>query len=618
MTGNAPERSSATATTSEQRAALRRDDESKPKTVSSSMRSARWLTLRRVRLATGLVLFSYVALHLANHALGLVSLGAMERGLVFMEWLWQSAPGTVALYASLSAHLALGLWALYERRHLRWRRGEIVQIGLGLCIPLLLASHVLGTRGAWSLYGVEKGYAQVLYALWVAAPDLGALQTVALVVAWTHGCVGVGYWLRLKPFFPRIERLLLCAAVLLPVLALLGFVEGGRIVAARAAADPGWHAAILQPVHVGTPAQNERLQAVRDHLIVGFVGTVGLVLVASAVRTLAERRHPGRIPISYPDGTVVRIPAGLTVLEASRAGKVPHASVCGGRGRCSTCRIRVSGDVAGLPPPSVAEQAVLRRIGAAPGVRLACQLKPTRAVSVVPLVPPQAASAAEARRVHPDSTVAGEERFVVALVVDMRGSTRLAERHLPFDTVFLVGRFLQAVGSAVTEAGGRPNQFLGDGMLALFGLDADPPVACRQALAAASRIAANLEELNGATAGESAGTPPLRFGIGVHGGTAIVGEMGYAPHTVLTALGDPVNVAHRLQELTKEYECELVVSDIVCRLAGPAPFGSRRIPRREVAIRGRSAALQVRLVPRLGDADGNGPAGNLAGEDTPA
>jgi adenylate cyclase len=615
MTGIAPERSSAT-TTSERREAPRHDDQPKPKAKLSSTRSiTAWLTLRRVRLASGLVLFSYLSLHLANHALGLVSLEAMEHGLVFMERLWQSAPGTAALYASLSTHLALGLWALYERRHLRWRRGEVVQIGLGVCIPLLLASHVLATRGAWSFYGVEKSYAQVLYALWVAAPDLGALQAVALAVAWTHGCLGIFYWLRLKPFFPKIDRLLLCASVLLPVLALLGFVEGGRAVAARAATNPAWRATILQPAHVGTPPQNDRLEAVRDYLSVGFVGAVGLVLLASAGRALAERRCPGRISITYPSGTVVRIPAGLTVLEASRAAQVPHASVCGGRGRCSTCRIRVVGDMAELPPPSIAEQAVLRRIGAAPGVRLACQLRPTRDVSVVPLVPPHAASAAEARRVRPDSTVVGEERFVVALVVDMRGSTRLAEQHLPFDTVFLVGRFLEAVGAAVTEAGGRPNQFLGDGMLALFGLDADPPVACRQALAAASRIAANLEELNGANAGDLAGTP-LRFGIGIHGGTAIVGEMGYAPHTVLTALGDPINVAHRLQELAKDYECELVASDIVCRLAGPAPFGSRRIPRREVAIRGRSAALQVRLVPRLRDG-GGGTASEIAEENTP-
>jgi adenylate cyclase len=194
----------------------------------------------------------------------------------------------------------------------------------------------------------------------------------------------------------------------------------------------------------------------------------------------------------------------------------------------------------------------------------------------------------------------GEERYVVSVFVDMRGSTRLAERNLPFDTVFLVSRFLQAIGSAVTEAGGRPNQFLGDGMLALFGLDTDPSTACRQALTAAWRIAANLEELNGAIAADLAGEP-LRFGVGIHGGTAIVGEMGYAPHTVLTALGDPVNVAHRLQEMTKEHGCELMASEVVWRLARVSSFGDSQVPGREVAIRGRSGTLKVRLVPRLRD-----------------
>ena len=82
------------------------------------------------------------------------------------------------------------------------------------------------------------------------------------------------------------------------------------------------------------------------------------------------------------------------------------------------------------------------------------------------------------------------------MFVDMRGSTKLAEKRLPFDTVFIVNRFLGAVSQAVLESGGQPNQFVGDGMLALFGLAASRREACRQALRAAAMISANVDELN--------------------------------------------------------------------------------------------------------------------------
>ena len=131
----------------------------------------------------------------------------------------------------------------------------------------------------------------------------------------------------------------------------------------------------------------------------------------------------------------------------------------------------------------------------------------------------------------------------------MRGSTQLAEKRLPFDTVFVVNRFLAAVAQAVMECGGRPNQFLGDGMLALFGLGTTAQLACRQALRAAAMISANIDELNQFLSHDL--REPIRFGIGIHGGEVIVGDIGYRDHMVFTALGDPVNVAARLQDMTK-------------------------------------------------------------------
>src|SRR5438876_1725440 len=200
------------------------------------------------------------------------------------------------------------------------------------------------------------------------------------------------------------------------------------------------------------------------------------------------------VNLSYGNGRTVRVPKGLSVLEASLRNDVPHASVCGGRARCSTCRIRVIGDCSTLPEPSAREAFVLARVGATdPSIRLACQLRPVSDLSFFQLFTPHTASA---NAPAAQSSRIGQERYLVSLFVDMRGSTRLAEKRLPFDTVFIINRFLTAVSQAVVAAGGKPNQFVGDGQLALFGLDASPRDACRQAIRAAALISDNVVQLN--------------------------------------------------------------------------------------------------------------------------
>jgi adenylate cyclase len=122
------------------------------------------------------------------------------------------------------------------------------------------------------------------------------------------------------------------------------------------------------------------------------------------------------------------------------------------------------------------------------------------------------------------------------------------------------------VSRAVAAAGGSPNQVLEDGLLALFGLAGFPEEACRAAVVAAAMIAANVEKLNGAL---SYGLlEPIRFGIGVHAGLAIAGDIGYERHAQFTAIGDPVNVASRLQGLTKSLGCEVLMSEEVYVWAG--------------------------------------------------
>jgi adenylate cyclase len=552
---------------------------------------ARRFGLRRLRLTTGLILFGYIGCHLTNHALGNISLDWMERGLVLHKWIWQSVPGTLALYGALTTHLSLGIWALYERRHYGWTAADVAQLLLGLTIPLLLAHHLVVTRIDFSVYGTEKGYVQELYSFWVASHFWGTVQVLLVIVAWIHGCLGVYFWLRIKPNFPAWAPLLLAVAVLLPVLALLGFLQGGRAILALMN-DAAWRAANLAADHTGTAAENAHLETCFSWIVLVFAAAVVLALAARALRMFRERTRRF-VRLHYPDGRVARVPQGFSVLEGSLSAGIPHASICGGRARCSTCSVRVVGDHHKLPPPSEVELAVLARVKAGPSVRLACQLRPTSDISIVPLVPAHV-SRQELRR----RTLArgGQERFIVVLVADMRGSTQFALRHLPFDVVFTLGSFVDALGRAIAEAGGYPNQFIGDGLLGMFGVDCGPGEACRRALRAAVRIADNVAELNGIMAAEWG--EPVRFGIGIHGGEAIVGEIGYRDNMVFTALGDPANVASRLQDQCKEFGCEVVVSEDVCRISR---LPLQDLPRHTIALRGRNDPISACAVARATD-----------------
>jgi adenylate cyclase len=546
----------------------------------------RGIGVRQVRLAAGLVMFAYIFSHFFNHALGSISYDTMEAWLRWHVWWWRIPLVNYTLYTAAVAHFSLGLWALYQRRHFRYTAIEITQLVLGLSIPLWLASHFGAVRLSGALYGIAPPpYAASLYAYWGLRQYMIAVQFILLTVAWTHACIGLYFWLRLKSFFSWAAPILFAIAVLMPPLAMIGAHHAGREVV-ELAQDPEWRKQNLR----GIPAAQRRVidSITLFYFPIGYAAAIVLVFAARGVRTLRERRR-GMVTISYPNRQV-RVPKGLSVLEASLRFKIPHASVCGGRARCSTCRIRVVSDRSNLPPPSGREAFVLERIGvsANPSIRLACQLRPQSDVAVIPILPANmnADLLRKGRRMN-----IGKERYIVSMFVDMRGSTRLAEARLPFDVVFLINRFLGAASQAAIDAGGQPNQFVGDGVLALFGVDVDSKTACRQAIRAAANVAANVEYMNRQLASDL--PEPIQYGIGIHGGEVIIGDIGFQDHTVFTALGDPVNVAARLQDMTKALDCKAIVSEMVFATAG---IPADALARTEVEIRGREEPMIVRTV----------------------
>jgi adenylate cyclase len=542
--------------------------------------------IRKVRLYTGLVLFTYITAHLLNHSLGNYSLALAEDGLRIHKFVWQSVIGTIVLYGAFILHFALGLYALYERRMAHWSFSELAQLLLGLAVPPLLATHLAGTRIAFAAYGIDKGYAQVLYSFWVSSPYICMIQQALVIVAWTHGCIGIWFWFRLQPWFARVRSPLLCATVLLPVLALLGFLQSGREVVALAH-DPAWRSVALSPVRTGVRAQNLWLANLRDNFLIFDGGAIVLVLLARLVRVSLEQRRP-RITVTYPDGRRQTVPVGFSVLEASQMASIPHAAICGGRGRCTLCRVRLIG-AHDLEPPGTAERRLLRRLGADPAtVRQACQIRPTTDISVVPLVR-AAESESLIRRRH--AAAIPQERFMVFVFVDMRDSTRLAASRPPYDAMFILGRFVNAVSEAVVEAGGQAAEFRGDAVVGEFGRRTDARTACRQAISSLPLIARNLGRLSDMLRDDLGG--PVRFAIGVDGSSTVSGEIGYGDHTTVTAFGQALSVAARLQDLTKELACEALVSDEVMRLGN---IDTEGFPPYTAVLRGFDRPVAARII----------------------
>jgi adenylate cyclase len=554
---------------------------------------------RTLRLASGLVMLAYVTMHLLNHTAGLVSVAAMERVLRSVAGFWSLPPMQVLLYGSFAVHYGLALSALWQRRTLRLRAAEWAQLVLGFSIPLLLVRHVVGTRIGQDYFGTDTGnYPYLLWVYFVQAPEIGLQQQLVLFVAWGHAMLGLHFWLRVRRWYQPLQGIALVIAVLIPLLAWLGVLRAGREIAV-AAQIPGWSAAAstgAKPPEGGSAAALERIG---DDLIGFFVVSLAVVLLGRVVRLIWQRRR-GTIHIGYPGGRSVNVVPGTSVLEASRLAGIAHASICGGRGRCSTCRVQVRGPPGSVPPPHDAEQRVLNRIRAIGSVRLACQLRPTGPVEVSPLLPPWAPAGGEAL---PVDIAAGREREIAVLFADLRDFTALSEGRLPYDVVFVLNRYFGAMGRAIETAGGRVDKFIGDGIMALFGIETvgieivgvedDSQRACRQAIEAARLMSLHLDELNDSLREEL--RAPLRIGIGINAGPAIVGEIGYAGAAPLTAIGDTVNTASRLEGLAKEYGVELAVSDeVVAR----ARMDRSLFDWRCSELRGKREPLLVALVPK--------------------
>jgi len=542
---------------------------------------------RSIHLTAGLTMFIYVISHLLNHAFAVISIEAANTARIFFVSPWTNTIGTLVLATAATTHMSLALWTTYLRRSLRMPTWQWVQLGLGLTIPILLIEHALSTGGGILRAGLVPNYEYVLAVFWHFAPIQGWFQVVLLVVTWTHAVFGIHNWLKVKPWYTSWQPHLYGLALLIPVMAIMGYVSGGYEVLEKLK-NPLWLIQMLKDIQYPGPEFDQQTQQLRNYWIIGYTLLVAAVFAARHVRIYFSARKEG-VRVTYPSGRNILVPNGATLLETSRAGGIPHASVCGGRGRCSTCRVMIiKCDDDCLMPPNDVEMKVLEKLNLPPNVRLACQVKPIGNITCEPLLPPDV-TAKEA--LSPGKYMHGQEITITVMFADLRGFTKLSESKLPFDVVFMLNQYFQSMGTAIEGAGGRIDKFIGDGIMALFGTEGGTKSSAQQALTAAREMSLRLDLMNEHLKNDL--SEPLRLGIGIHRGSAIVGTMGHGEATQITAIGDTVNTAARLESITKEFDIQLLVSSAVEIDADADLSGFEQA---DIPVRGRIGSMCVRKI----------------------
>jgi adenylate cyclase len=539
-----------------------------------------WYGLRTIerssRLWSGVILMIFVTSHFLNHALGIFGVEVMGAAQEWRSAIWRSWPGTILLFGAVAVHLALAIRRAVSRRTWRMPPMEALQIVLGILIPVMLLGHVVGTR-VLSSVGIDDSYTNVLRYLW---PANALMQSLALVVVWSHGIIGLHYAFHIRRWYKPLKGILAIVAILIPVLALAGFVAAGREAAQLSVPLENWTAEQL--ALQATALANGRM-------VIQVVLALAIVWIAFR---LIRSRLTAHVAIRYTGHGEVNATPGMTLLEISRANGIPHPSACGGRGRCSSCRVLVIEGQDSLEPPNGIEQRMLDRIKASQHVRLACQTRPKANLGIRVLLESQQGLAANSG--VGEAIDWGSEEVLTVLFADMRGFATLAQNQLPSDLIILLNRVMGEMTQAVEAREGRIAMIQTDGIMAVFGMNGKSRAGSRAALHAAADI---LKAVHLVNKDIRAALPlPIRVGIGIHSGSVILSRAeDNAGGQRMVVIGEAVVIASRLEEVTKEFAADCVISTQTIALAGFSPPAT---PERQVHYKNGASPV---LVHAFGD-----------------
>ena len=530
------------------------------------------LMVRQLRMYSGILIFFYVTIHLLNHSLGLISIKLMDQVSDYVSNIIRTYIVSAILYLSFFIHLVSGLISLFKRRSFKMSLKDWAQLILGLTLPWILIVHLIANGYATRFENLESSYAVLVLATWVFDTKYIFLYNLLLVATWIHGIIGLQNITQNSEVYNKNKPFFTVLVWIIPILSILGYASAGKELISSIVVDEKVIYQILGEANF-TEELGFRLTKLSNFVLL-YYPSILLFLFVSAVIIYRYRLSKRLITVKYADGVEVKISKGTSILDASRENSIGHISMCGGRGRCSTCRVRVLSARDDLPERNGVEEQVARRLNLDSNVRLACQLRPISDITVRPLVTAPKTSVNEATKL----SLSGREKEVVVMFIDLRNFTRISETLLPYDTVFLLNKYFKICGEAIAENNGNIDKFIGDGVMALFNSGERLKDNSIDALKAATTISEKMATLSKES--EEDFQHRLRIGMGIHAGTTIMGEMGYGTSISETAIGDCVNVASRLEQLTKAEGCELIISEDLYLSSGVTekPMSKKTIP----------------------------------------
>ena len=566
------------------------------------------LVIKNGRIFSGLVLFLYVLGHLINHSFGIVSIELLDKSRIIFNYIWRNPIGTILLYSSFLIHILINLISIFQMKTLKLPFRKWVQILLGIIIPWFLIIHIVFTGYAHHFEGIEDTYSSVIVGSWVAPPDIWGIKSgyyyiAMLLVVWVHGIIGIHYLCSHRSWYKRYQASINSFFMIIPTLSLLGFFLAGKEALTisnfnkdylvQELTKSGYLVKSLDQSEMWQPAIN--LQIFADKLELNYLIALVIILLIVSANMYFVRINK-KIKIFFPGGRTIPVSRGYSVLDASREGNIPHASSCGGKGRCTTCRVKILSELTNIPKPNEVEKQVIDRLGFESNIRLACQLRPLSDIKVLPLVPSKIMenkSSYIMRSFGFENNLQGKETEIVIMFIDLRGFTKLSEQKLPYDVIHILNEYFRISGEAIEKNYGRVDKYIGDGVMAIFDSNNDNELNCKNALIAAKQISKDMKKFNELSKDEF--VEELKFGLGIHIGNSIVGLIGHGQSISETAVGDTVNTASRLEQLTKELKCELIISE---RVANLASLDKTQFNINKVEIRGRNQKLDILTLSR--------------------
>ncbi len=259
-----------------------------------------------------------------------------------------------------------------------------------------------------------------------------------------------------------------------------------------------------------------------------------------------------------PDNKKIEISSDETILTASIRKEIPHLSACGGVGKCSTCRISILSGLKNCSERTEHEIKLAKRLNLPDTIRLACQTKVCGKVKYRRLLLDKRDLSLNSQLSSKKTGSVGTVRNLTIMFCDIKGFTPFSESLSAYDVIFILNRYFSIMREIILKNGGEVNNYIGDAILAIFGLKESRQQILRTVNTGLQMLKA-MDEFKKYLKDAYDRTFDMR--IGIHNGEVIVGSVGYGDDKKLTVIGDVVNIASRIEATNKDAGTRLLISE---------------------------------------------------------